>query len=74
MEGALCGHIVGTTYPSSEGKQFKKGGNRMIWKKLKQLFCKHEWEELHLTDIEFWEQFIIPVSIIRCRKCGKIHK
>lgn len=46
----------------------------MIWKKLKQLFCKHEWEELHLTDIEFWEQFIIPVSIIRCQKCGKIRK
>ena len=70
MEGALCGHIVGTTYPSSEGKQFKKGGNRMIWKKLKQRFCKHEWVEINVV---FVNRGLIEKTVW-CQKCGKIRK
>lgn len=80
MEGALCGHIVGTTYPSSEGKQFKKGGNRMFWKKLKQRFCKredgcnqkndcnHEWVDIPVLVTNRG----LPQRYVKCRYCGKV--
>lgn len=79
-EGALCCHIVGKAYPSSKGKQFKKGGNRMIWKKLKQRFCKrknscdrknecnHEWVDIPVLVTNRG----LPQRYVKCLHCGKV--
>lgn len=47
----------------------------MMWEKIKQLFCKHEWEEK--TKMEVTEDFGGVLQFIEekrykvCKKCGK---
>lgn len=42
----------------------------MIWKKLKQRFCKHEWVEINIV---FVNRGLVEKTVW-CQKCGKIRK
>ena len=41
-----------------------------VCKKIKQFFCKHDFEEIGLKAFRNIDGWLVPVSIFKCKKCG----
>jgi hypothetical protein len=39
-------------------------------KKINQYFCKHEFEKIQLNGFKSVDGWLVPVTIIKCKKCG----
>lgn len=46
----------------------------MLMKKIKQLFCKHDYEKVALPGFLVVDGWFQQVYILRCKKCGKERK
>lgn len=42
--------------------------------KIKQLFCRHEWEKTDDRLHQKNKHFTVMVGVYRCKKCGKVYK
>lgn len=48
---------------------------RMTWLAfIKQFFCKHEFETQSLCGFLNEDGWLVPATITKCRKCGKVLK
>lgn len=43
----------------------------MLWTRIKQFFCKHDYERVPLAGLLVVDGWFHPVYILRCKKCGK---